>query len=245
MLIHGDCLEVMTQIPDHSVDMILCDLPYGTTRNKWDSVIPLDNLWKEYNRVCHDNTPICLFAQSPFNKVLACSNLKIFRYEWIWEKTSATGHLNSKRAPMKAHENILLFYKKQPMYNPQKTKGHPRKISTAIHKRNSKITTNWGKYDLTSYDSTERFPRDVITFPTDKQTLSLHPTQKPVDLLRYLIRTYIKENDIILDNAMGSGSTIIAALQEHRSYIGIEKDEEYFNLASERIEKEIRGQTNE
>ena len=140
-----DCLVGMNDIPDKSIDMILCDLPYGTTKNKWDSIIDLDELWNHYNRIIKDNGAIVLTAQTPFDKVLGVSNLKMLKYEWIWEKTSATGHLNAKKMPMKAHENILVFYKKPPTYNPQKTTGHERKVSTAKHKRNSKNSSNYGE----------------------------------------------------------------------------------------------------
>lgn len=237
VLYHGNCLEQMDNIADNSVDMVLCDLPYGTTRNKWDSVIDLHSLWKQYDRVCKPNAAIVLFAQTPFDKVLGCSNLGNLRYEWIWEKTTATGHLNAKKMPMKAHENILVFYRTLPTYNPQKTTGHVRKVSTMEHKRNCKETTNWGKHGLTTYDSTERYPRSVVVFPTDKQKDALHPTQKPVDLGRYLIRTYTNEGETVLDNAFGSGSFLVSARLENRKYIGIEKEKEFFDIAQERLRR--------
>ena len=238
-LYKGDCLEIMRNIPDKSIDMILCDLPYGTTRNKWDSVLSLDELWEQYERIIKDNGVIALFAQTPFDKVLGCSNLKMLRYEWIWEKTSATGHLNAKKMPMKAHENILVFYKKLPTYNPQKTAGHKRKVSKAEHKINCVKTTNYGEHGLTTYDSTERYPRSVQVFKTDKQKESLHPTQKPVALLEYLIKTYTNEGETVLDNCMGSGSTGIACLKTNRNFIGIEKDDKYFDIAYKRINEYI------
>ncbi len=234
-LIKGDCLEKMKDIPDKSIDMILCDLPYGTTRNKWDSILPLDKLWDQYLRVIKDNGAIVLFAQTPFDKVLGCSNLKMLKYEWIWEKTSATGHLNAKKMPMKAHENILVFYKKLPTYNPQKTTGHKRKVSKAEHKINCVKTTNYSDYGLTTYDSTERYPRSVQIFKTDKQKEALHPTQKPVDLLQYLIKTYTNDGETVLDNTMGSGSTGIACVNINRNFIGIELDNNYFDIAKNRI----------
>jgi site-specific DNA-methyltransferase (adenine-specific) len=226
----------MKGIKQSSVDFILCDLPYGTTKNKWDSTIPLDLLWEQYERVIKDNGAIVLFAQTPFDKILGCSNINLLRYEWIWEKTSVTGHLNAKKMPMKSHENLLVFYKKLPTYNPQKTSGHPRKVSTAEHKRNSKRTSNLGEHGLTTYDSTERYPRSVLVYPTDKQKLALHPTQKPVALLEYLIKTYTHEGDVVLDNCMGSGSTGVACKNLQRNFIGIELDEYYFCVARERIE---------
>ena len=235
-LLQGDCLELMKTIPDGSVDLILCDLPYGTTRNKWDSIIDLDLLWQQYERIIKDNGAIVLTAQTPFDKVLGVSNLKLLRYEWIWEKTAATGHLNAKKMPMKAHENILVFYKKIPTYNPQKTFGHERKVSKSEHKINCKKTENWGEHGLTSYDSTERYPRSVLLFPSDKQKSKLHPTQKPVALMEYLIRTYTDEGELVFDNCMGSCSTGVACINTDRKFIGIELDETYFNIAKERIE---------
>ena len=231
-----DCLEGMKRIPDKSVDMILADLPYGTTRNKWDSIIPLDSLWEQYNRVIKDNGTIVLTAQTPFDKVLGASNLKMLRYEWIWEKTAATGFLNAKKMPMKAHENILVFYKKLPTYNPQKTTGHTRKVSSAEHKIGSKVTSNYGEHGLTGYDSTERYPRSVQVFPTDKQKTAVHPTQKPVALFEYLVKTYTDKGETVLDNCMGSGTTAVACINTDRNYIGFEMDTNYFNLANERIE---------
>ena len=234
---NGDCLEVMDELIDSNVkfDMVLTDMPYGTTRNKWDTVIPLNELWVKLKKITNPNTPILLFAQTPFDKVLGCSNLKMLRYEWIWEKTSATGHLNAKKMPMKAHENILVFYKKLPTYNPQKTAGHKRKVSKAEHKINCVKTTNYGEHGLTTYDSTERYPRSVQVFKTDKQKESLHPTQKPVALLEYLIKTYTNEGGLVLDFTMGSGSTGGACLNTNRKFVGIELEKEYFDIATNRL----------
>lgn len=233
-LIKGECLERMKDIPDKSVDMILCDLPYGTTQNKWDSIIPLDKLWEQYCRIIKDNGAIVLFAQTPFDKVLGCSNLKMLKYEWIWEKTSATGHLNAKKMPMKAHENILVFYKKLPTYNPQKTTGHTPVHSYTKHQDDG---SNYGKtlIGISGGGSTERYPRSVQVFKTDKQKEALHPTQKPVSLLEYLIKTYTNENETVLDSCMGSGSTGIACVNTNRNFIGIELDDNYFNIAKNRI----------
>ena len=230
-----DCLVGMESIQDKSIDMVLCDLPYGTTKNQWDSIINLDKLWEQYNRIIKDNGAIVLTAQTPFDKVLGVSNLKMLKYEWIWEKTSATGHLNAKKMPMKAHENILVFYKKLPTYNPQKTTGHERKVSTAKHKRNSKNSSNYGESSATTYDSTERYPRSVQIFSTDKQKSSFHPTQKPVALFEYLIKTYTNEGETVLDNCAGSGTTAVACINTNRNYIGFELDIGYYNLANERI----------
>lgn len=235
-LLFGDCLELMKDIPDKSIDMILCDLPYGTTNCKWDSPINLNKLWIQYKRITKDNAAIVLFAQTPFDKVLGVSNLSWLKYEWIWEKTQATGHLNAKRMPMKAHENILIFYNKLPTYNPQITSGHVRKVATAKHKRNTSTGEIYNKCDnFSDYDSTDRYPRSVITFASDKQKMNLHSTQKPLALCEYLIKTYSNEGDTILDNCCGSGTTAIACLNTNRKYICMENDEKYFDVAENRI----------
>lgn len=241
----GDCLEKMLLIPDKSIDLIAADLPFGTTRNAWDSVIPLPELWEQYERVIKDNGAILLNAQTPFDKVLGASNLKLLRYEWIWEKTLATGHLNAKKMPMKAHENILVFYKKLPTYNPIKTTGHARKVSKAEHKINSKMSTNYNPTGLTTYDSTERYPRSVLKFPTDKQKSALHPTQKPVALVEYLIKTYTDPGDTVLDNVIGSGTTAIAAINTGRNFIGIERDPGHHATAVNRIAQHLVDRMNQ
>lgn len=234
-----DCLEGMKMISDKSVDMIFTDLPFGTTNCSWDSVIPLDQLWEQYERIIKDNGAILLFGQTPFDKVLGASNVKLLRYEWIWEKTAATGHLNAKKMPMKAHENILVFYKKLPTYNPQKTTGHKRKVSTAVHKRNSKKSDVYNDYSLTDYDSTERYPRSVLKYPSDKQTLNLHPTQKPIALVEDMIKTYSNEGETILDSCSGSATFAIACIRNNRNYVGFETEEKYWTLGNERIENEF------
>ena len=241
----GDCLELMPKIiKDKSIDMIFCDLPYGTTKCKWDSVIDLPKLWSEYERVIKDNGAILLFAQTPFDKVLGASNLKLLRYEWIWEKTQATGHLNAKKMPMKAHENILVFYKKLPIYNPQKTTGHERKVSKGyqrdicIKRRDEKWGDNYlyGKETTApDYDSTERYPRSVLTFASDKQKSKLHPTQKPLSLIDYMIKTYTNEGDLILDNCAGSGTTGLGAKNLNRNFIMMEQDPDYYEIACKRV----------
>lgn len=232
----GDCLEVMKDIDDKSIDMILADLPYGTTHCKWDSPIDLNLLWIQYKIIIKDNGVIVLFAQTPFDKILGCSNIEWLKYEWIWEKTQATGHLNAKKAPMKAHENILVFYHKQPTFNPIKTQGHPRKVSTAHHKRNTSTGQIYSKCDnFSDYDSTERYPRSVQVFASDKQKLNLHSTQKPLALCEYLIKTYTNEGDIVLDNVAGSGTTLLASKNLNRNFIGIEKDEKFYNIINSRI----------
>lgn len=232
----GDCLELMNDIPDESVDMILCDLPYGVTKNKWDSVINLTRLWLQYERIIKPNGAIILTGQDKFSARLMLSNERLHRYNLIWEKTSPTGHLNAKRMPLRSHEDILVFYKSIPTYNPQKTTGHKRKVSTAAHKRNSKKTTNYGEHGLTTYDSTERFPKSVLKFATDKQKSAIHPTQKPVALFEYLIKTYTNEGETVLDNCSGSGTTAIACMTTNRNYICIENDKEHFENSNRRVE---------
>ncbi len=239
----GDCLEVMPKIPDKSIDLILADLPFGTTNCRWDTIIPLDKLWEQYKRIIKTNGAILLFAQTPFDKVLGCSNLEWLKYEWIWEKTQATGFFNAKKMPMKAHENILVFYKKPPTYNPQKTEGH-KPINTYTKRLEVVNKTEvYGKcnVEISGGGETDRYPRSIQVFASDKQKTKLdgtiHPTQKPVALLEYLIKTYSNEGDIVLDNAAGSGSTAVAAINTKRNYIMIEKEEEYVELINRRISK--------
>ena len=227
----GDCLELMKEIPDKSVDMILCDLPYGTTKNKWDSVIPLNKLWKQYERMIKDNGAIVLFSQMPFSAELVHSNLKLFKHEWIWQKDNGTGFLNAKKMPLKVHENILVFYKKLPLYNPQMRTGFkPYKCKQGRH------STNYGAYEQghITESNGERYPIDIIKFKKDS---GLHPTQKPVELLEYLIKTYTNEGETVLDNCMGSGSTGVACINTNRNFIGYELDEHYFQIAKERLEQ--------
>ncbi len=230
-LFHGDCIEVMKTIPDKSVDMVLCDLPYGTTRNKWDSIIPLKPLWGEYKRIIKRNGAIVLFSQMPFSASLVASNYNWFRYEWLWEKSQGTGHLNVRKMPLKKHENILVFYKKLPTYNPQFTSGKPYVATNSIH------SSNYGKQkdDITTVNDGKRYPTDILHFNSEH---GLHPTQKPVPLLEYLIKTYSNECNVILDNCMGSGSTGVACLNSGRNFIGIEKDDHYFNVAQNRLRSE-------
>lgn len=234
ILKQGDCLELMKDIPDKSIDMILCDLPYGTTQCKWDSIIPFENLWEQYNRIIKNNGAICLFGQEPFSSTLRLSNLKNFKYDWIWDKVKGTGFLNAKRQPMRNHEIISVFYKKQCTYNPQKTFGHKLKQS---YRRKELQTEVYGemKNDY-FYSSTERYPRSIQVFSTDTQNSSLHPTQKPVALCEYFIKTYTNENETVLDNCMGSGTTGVACVNTNRNFIGFESDNKYFKIAKERID---------
>lgn len=231
---NGDCLDILPEIEDKSIDMILCDLPYGSTQCKWDVIIPFDKLWEQYNRVIKDNGAIVLFASEPFASHLRVSNLKMYKYDWIWDKVKGTGFLNAKKQPMRNHELICVFYKKQCMYNPQKTTGHNRKQSYRSKELQTDVYGEMTKDYL--YDSTERYPRSIQVFSTDTQNSSLHPTQKPVALLEYLIRTYTNEGELILDNCMGSGSTGVACQNLNRRFIGIEKEQKYFDIAKNRIE---------
>lgn len=230
-----DCLEGMKQIPDGSVDAIICDLPYGTTANKWDSIIPLDQLWAQYKRIIKKGGPIVLFAQCPFDKVLGCSNLAWLRYEWIWEKEKGTGWLNAKQEPMRKHETILVFYNSLPTYNPQMRHG------TAYSKGQTSASSNYGKVrdNIVTKMGNERYPESILHFTRDTQNgleEAIHPTQKPVDLLRYLVKTYTNEGDTILDNCMGSGTTAVACIKEKRHFIGFELNKEYYDKACQRID---------
>lgn len=241
-----DCLEGMKLIDDKSIDMILCDLPYGSTKCKWDIIIPFQSLWNQYKRIIKDNAPILLFSQTPFDKVLGCSNLGWLRYEWIWEKSQATGFFNAKKMPMKAHENILVFYKNCPKFYPQKTVGHKPMNSYLKRAFVQNKTQVYGKVkkDVSGGGDTERYPRSILLFSSDKQRAKLdgtiHPTQKPIDLCEYFIKSYTKEGDVVLDNCSGSGTTLLAAKNLNRQFIGFENNKEYFDIACKRI-----GQTNE
>ena len=233
-LLQGDCLELMKDIPNKSIDMILADLPYGTTRNKWDSVIPLEPLWEQYKRVIKDNGAIVLTAQTPFDKILGASNIKMMKYEWIWQKDGGTGHLNAKKMPMKDHENILVFYKRLPTYNPQMRQGEP------YVQKSGKGSSNYGEQQqVVTRNKGERYPLTIIKFNRDRSRL--HPTQKPVALMEYLIKTYTDEGEVVLDNVMGSGTTGVACKNTNRNFIGMELDEDYFKIAKERIENHKAG----
>ena len=229
----GDCLELMNDIPEKSVDCIITDLPYGTTQCKWDTIIPFEPLWKQYNRIIKDNGAIVLFGTEPFSSHLRLSNLKNYKYDWIWDKVKGTGFLNAKRQPMRNHELISVFYKKQCTYNPQKTYGHKMKKS---YRSKDLQTDVYGemKNDYT-YESTERYPRSIQVFLTDTQNSSLHPTQKPVALIEYLIKTYTNEGELVFDSCMGSGTTGVACINTNRRFIGIELDNNYFEIAKNRI----------
>lgn len=230
----GDCLSLMKDIPDSSVDMILCDLPYGITACKWDVIIPFEPLWEQYKRVAKDNAAIVLFATEPFASMLRISNLQNYKYDWVWNKLKGTGFLNAKKQPLRSHELLCVFYKKQCKYNPQKTQGHIKKISY----RSAKLQTEvYGKMKNDYYyRSSERYPQSIQSFSTDTQNSALHPTQKPVALCEYLIKTYSDFGDLVLDNCMGSGTTGVACKKLGRNFIGIETDEKYFDIAKKRID---------
>jgi site-specific DNA-methyltransferase (adenine-specific) len=227
----GDCLELMKEIPDGSIDMILCDLPYGTTACKWDVIIPFEPLWEQYKRIIKDNGAIVLFGSEPFSTLLRSSNLKMYRYDWIWEKEQGANFMNCKYQPYKVHETISVFSKKAHHYYPQMTEGKPYISGKGT---SGDITKNVIKTQ--TINAGTRYPRSIIKFNTDKRK-SLHPTQKPVALLEYLIKTYTNEGDIVLDNCMGSGSTCVAAVNTGRHYIGFELDEKYFDIACQRLDE--------
>lgn len=232
-LVLGDCLEIMPQIPDNSIDMILCDLPYGTTQCKWDSIIPFDKLWEQYNRILKEDGVVVLTSAQPFTSLLIASNIKNFKYTLIWEKSKASGYLNAKKQPMRAHEEICVFYKKFKTYNPQMVQGDPYNKGKAL-----RLTDVYGdqKATLVKNDTGLRYPRSVQYFKTaESEGDVIHPTQKPVSLFEWLIKTYSNENEIVFDNCVGSGTTIVACQNTNRKFLAIEKDEKYFKIAESRI----------
>ena len=239
-LIHGDCLEIMKNIPDKSVDLILCDLPYEQTKNKWDNIIPFESLWNQYDRIIKDNGAIVLFANGMFTAELMKSNPKMWRYNLIWEKDRPSGFLNAKRMPLRSHEDICIFYKKLPTYNPQTWEGIPLHGMGSKFKEGKLGNNNYGVFSSHTNPSANRSgdttkqPRSVLKFKRPHPPI--HPTQKPVELLEWLVKTYTNENEVVLDNCMGSGSTGVACINTNRKFIGIELDENYFNIAKERIE---------
>ena len=220
-LLCGDCLELMSRIPDGSIDMVLSDLPYGTTRCRWDTPINLQELWKQYRRVVKENGAIVLFSAQPFTTELISSNKAMYRYEWIWKKTQPSGFMNAKKMPLRIHENIEIFYRKPPTYNPQMTHGHQRKTATAYGTRESDGSSCYGREERNyTYDSTDRYPVDVLQYSTGDKAKRLHPTQKPVDLLEYLVKTYTNPGETVLDNCMGAGSTGVACMNTGREFAG-------------------------
>ena len=226
----------MKDIPDKSVDMILCDLPYGTTVCKWDNVIPFEPLWEQYNRIIKDNSAICLFGSELFSSKLRMSNLKHFRYDWIWEKTVASNFVMCHKQPFKKHEIISVFYSKQPTYNPQFEIGKPYiDVRTKKYRKNTSVGDNQITVRTPVYNSGTRYPSSIQKF-SNANNNKVHPTQKPVPLLEYLIKTYTNEGETVLDNCMGSGSTGVACVHTNRNFMGIELDNHYFDVAKNRIE---------
>ena len=233
----GDCLELMKQIEDKSIDMILCDLPYGRTNLEWDKEISLERLWFEYKRMLKDNGIIILTSIQPFTSKLILSNIKMFKYELIWEKSRISNPLTNKKEPSKVHENILIFYNKLSLYNPQKFFVEEKYID----KRNSINNSNWGSGQFNGVmkrnkDTGERQPQSVIFFKSH-WSKDMHPTQKPVALFEYLIKTYTKEGDLVLDNCIGSGTTAIACINTKRNFIGMELEQKYVDIANKRLEQ--------
>ena len=233
----GDCLEVMKTIEDNSIDAVVCDPPYGTTSCKWDSVIDFDLMWEQLNRIIKPNGAIVLFGSEPFSSALRMSNIKNYRYDLIWNKIRAAGFLNANRMPLKQHENISLFYKKLPTYNPQKYIDKPYD-KTKYNGKDMKENVLGSYVSKSEKNNGERFPKSILTFSQNwKRQDQIHPTQKPVELMEYLIKTYTNENETVLDFTMGSGSTGVAAKNLNRNFIGIEKDEKYFEIAQNRIKE--------
>jgi site-specific DNA-methyltransferase (adenine-specific) len=231
-----DCLEGMKLIKDKSIDLIFCDLPFGTTQNKWDTIIPFEPLWREYKRIIKDNGAIVLFAQGIFTSKLMLSNEKMFKYKIIWEKSKATNFLNAKKQPLRKYEELLVFYKKQPTYNPQFKEGTPYNKGV----RKDQQTGSYGEFQPVEVKSEDgkRYPTDIVYFKTaESEGDVIHPTQKPIALCEYIIKTFTNENDLILDNCMGSFSTAIASLKNNRKYIGFEKEKKYIDLGYERLNK--------
>ena len=225
-LIWGDCLIEMQNIKSGSVDAIICDPPYGTTACKWDSVIPFDKMWEQLNRIIKPNGAIVLFGSEPFSSALRMSNIKNYKYDWIWEKSKPTGHLNAKKQPLRKTEIISVFYKKQCLYKPQGTKPTNKVVSRTNR-------GNYGKCSKTTTQTVTNYPRNIITFNSID---GVHQTQKPVELMEYLIKTYTNENELVLDFTMGSGTTGVACKNLNRNFIGIEMDSNYYEIAKNRIE---------
>ncbi len=226
----GDCLELMKDIPNGSIDMILADLPYGTTACKWDTIIPFEPLWEQYERVIKDNGAIVLTASQPFTTSLINSNSKLFRYCLVWDKQRPSGSMLAKKRPLKYHEDIVIFYKKQPAYNPQMTKGKKQKKASGGN------SENYGSIPIIRYDSDTYYPRSILEFKgCHNMTGKIHPTQKPVELFEYLIKTYTNEGDLVLDNTAGSGTTAIACLNTNRQFIVMEKEQKYYDIILKRV----------
>lgn len=253
-LLNGDCLKMMKEIPDNSIDMVLCDLPYGTSASSWDKKLPMNDLWNEYKRIIKHNRAIVLFSQQPFTSLLITSNIEMWKYNWIWEKDNGTNFMNNHFCPLKITEDICVFGNgatsfvkngENLIYNPQFSEGKPYSIISGSQKSNSAVVRGGkgGRDDVGGYKTEsdgKRYPKNLIKFNRDKD--KLHPTQKPVSLCEYLIQTYTNEGDVVLDNCMGSGTTGIACLNTNRKFIGMELDDTYFEIAKKRIE-EVRSKT--
>ena len=236
-LLQGDCLELMKDIPDKSIDMILCDLPYGVTQNKLDITLPFDKLWEQYNRIIKDNGCIALFAQGLFYIDLISSNRKMFKYDLVWDKELVSGFLNAKKMPLRRHEQIAIFYKKLPSYNPQFTQGKPAHSKGNAYKSKDVVNHNYGKFKpVETNTNTLKYPTSILKFQKPHPSQTLHRTEKPILLLEYLIKTYTNEGETVIDNCMGSGSTGVACINTNRNFIGMELDKEYFKIAKDRIE---------
>lgn len=239
-----DCLTGMARLPDRSVDMILCDLPYGRTKNKWDNIIPLSKLWDAYKRVIKPNGAIALFADGLFMADLMCSNRKMWRYNLVWDKALTTGFLNANRQPLRQHEEICIFYNRQPTYHPQKVKGSKNHSRGSL--KNGVKNNNYGAYTPTDNSLTlgdMKHPTSIIRFPKPHPSTTVHPTEKPVELCEWLIRTYTDAGEIVLDNCAGSGSAIVACINTRRNFIGFEISAEYCELANQRIEDATEART--
>lgn len=233
-VIEGDCIQIMKHLPNGSIDMVLCDLPYGTTQNKWDSLVPLDQLWSEYKRIVKEDGAIVLTSQGIFTAVLIMSQPKLFKYKWVWEKSKATNFLNAKKQPLRKHEDVCVFYKKQPVYHPQMTEGEPYDKGF----RKDQLSGSYGDFQSVHVVSDgKRYPTDVVYFKTaESEGEVFHATQKPVELGRYFIRTYSNPGDVVLDNTSGSGSFLVAALMEGRNFVGIEKNADTELFKGEKID---------
>ena len=233
-VIEGDCIEVMRYLPNGCIDMVLCDLPYGTTQNKWDSIVPLDELWAEYKRIVKPNGAIVLTSQGLFTAMLIMSQPKMFKYKWVWEKSKPTNFLNAKKQPLRKHEDVCVFYQRLPVYNPQMTEGEPYDKGV----RKNQLSGSYGDFlPVHVHSDGKRYPTDVVYFKTaESEGEVIHATQKPVELGRYFVRTYSRPGDLILDNTSGSGSFLVAALTEGRNFLGIEKNADSELFKNEKID---------
>jgi len=242
-LVNADCLEAMKYIADKSIDMILCDLPYGTTQNKSDIILPFDKLWGQYERIIKDDGAIILFGQGLFFVDLINSNRKLFRYDLVWDKQLISGFLNANRMPLRAHENIAVFYKQLPIYNPQYTEGKPLHSKGKTYLNKEHKNENYGKFEMTDDSragSTQKHPKSIISFQKPHPSKAQHRTEKPIEMLEWLIKTYTNKGETVLDNTFGSCSTGVACLNANRNFIGIEMDEKYFEIGVDRMKRHER-----